>query len=72
MKWLTGLLLALSLSLPVEAKREELPPLPDNMCALITIELLKAVEEGTITEETAEAVGGRCFRIWGDYFRVYK
>ena len=68
MKWFT-LLLVSALALPVEAKREELPPLPDNMCALITIELLKAVEEGTISEDTAEAVGGRCFRIWGDYFR---
>ena len=72
MKWLTGLLLGLALALPAEAKREELPPVPDNMCQLITIELLIAVEEGVISEEIAEQVGGRCFQIWGDYFRVYK
>ena len=67
MKWFS-LLLASALLLPVEAK-EELPPVPDNMCQLITIELLIAVEEGVISEEVAEEVGGRCFQIWGDWIR---
>ena len=63
--------LAINLS-PVQEKKEELPPVPDNMCAQVTMELLIAVENGYISEEVAEEVGGRCFRIWGDRLRSYK
>ena len=69
MKWLSGLLLSLVVLVP-GVKAEDLPPLPDNLCAEVVVELLRAVEEGLISEKHAEEIGGRCYRVFGERYRV--
>ena len=69
MNLLPSVLLAVTSSvamhLPLDASKQELPPLPTTMCDEVMTELLIAVHEGYIDAETAEEVGGRCYFRYG-------
>ena len=69
MNLLPSVLLAVTSSvamhLPLDASKQELPPLAPTMCDEVMTELLIAVHEGYIDSETAEEVGGRCYFRYG-------
>ena len=69
MNLLPGVLLSVTSSvmmyLPLDVHKEELSPLPSNMCDEVMTELLIAVHEGYIDPEVAEEVGGRCYFRYG-------
>ena len=63
---LIGLTAAVALSIPTTVHKES--ERESNMCAEVAIELIRSVEEGYLTEEEAERIGGRCFQIYGERY----
>ena len=52
---------------PAMAEETELL-VPDNLCQEVTIELLRAVEEGYMTEEHAKDITQRCYTTFGSLY----